>query len=794
MKKFLGTMSLTFLILLASGQTKNLLRGRITDKTTHQTIAGALVSINQFQSTSDEEGVFTISWSGTTMPVLKVKSLGYRDFQLNLSSGTSDKMLEIELEPTSLFLQPLEVKSIRAADKAPFAKNNLSKDEIAKVNLAQDIPFILNQTPSVVVNSDAGNGVGYTGIRIRGTDATRINVTLNGIPYNDAESMGTFFVNLPDFASSVNSIQVQRGVGTSSNGAAAFGATINLSTNEFNEKAYTEFNNSYGSFNTRKHTLKAGTGLMGKHFTLDARVSSIQSDGYIDRAKSDLKSFYVSGAWLNQRSSLRFNVFSGKEKTYQAWYGVSASLLNTDRTNNPAGTEKPGTPYDNQTDNYTQTHYQLFFNHAFNSYWSFQSASFLTRGYGYYEEYKAGQQYSKYGLPNPIVGGVPVTSTDLVRQRWLNNYFYGQNISLQYQKKGNEFTVGGGWNTYTGDHYGTLPWLQTGTAPAGYKYYNHPAIKKDANLFAKWQQLIVSHVYGFVDLQYRHVSHNMTGFQNNPTLLVNRNFNFFNPKLGITYRKNSWQAFLSYAIGQKEPNRDDFEAGTINQPKAEKLQDVEAGLEYKKSTYQFAANFYYMHYVNQLVLTGQINDVGAYTRFNVPNSYRLGIELQGTWKPSSWLAVGANLSLSRNKIKSFTEYTDNYDSGNQDAVLRNNTDISFSPGTIAGTQLMFYPVKALELGLIGKYVGKQYMDNSQLSRSELKAFATQDLRISYSFNNKTFKQVQLTAQINNLFNKRYEPNGYNYSYTSGGVFYTDNGYYPMAGRNFVVAVNMKLGE
>ncbi len=792
MKKFLGTMSLTFLILLASGQTKNLLRGRITDKTTHQTISGALVSINQFQSTSDEEGVFTISWSGTTMPVLKVKSLGYRDFQLNLSSGTSDKMLEIELEPTSLFLQPLEVKSIRAADKAPFAKNNLSKDEIAKVNLAQDIPFILNQTPSVVVNSDAGNGVGYTGIRIRGTDATRINVTLNGIPYNDAESMGTFFVNLPDFASSVNSIQVQRGVGTSTNGAAAFGATINLSTNEFNEKAYTEFNNSYGSFNTRKHTLKAGTGLMGKHFTLDARVSSIQSDGYIDRAKSDLKSFYVSGAWLNQRSSLRFNVFSGKEKTYQAWYGVSASLLNTDRTNNPAGTEKPGTPYDNQTDNYTQTHYQLFFNHAFNIHWSFQSASFLTRGYGYYEEYKAGQQYSKYGLPNPVVGGVPVTSTDLVRQRWLNNYFYGQNISLQYQKKGNEFTVGGGWNTYTGDHYGTLPWLQTGTAPAGYKYYNHPAIKKDANLFAKWQQLIVSHVYGFVDLQYRHVSHNMTGFQNNPTLLVNRNFNFFNPKLGITYRKNSWQAFLSYAIGQKEPNRDDFEAGTINQPKAEKLQDVEAGLEYKKSTYQFAANFYYMHYVNQLVLTGQINDVGAYTRFNVPNSYRLGIELQGTWKPSSWLAVGANLSLSRNKIKSFTEYTDNYDSGNQDAVLRNNTDISFSPGTIAGTQLMFYPVKALELGLIGKYVGKQYMDNSQLSRSELKAFATQDLRIIYSFNNKNFKQVQLTAQINNLFNKRYEPNGYSYSYTSGGVFYTDNGYYPMAGRNFVVAVNLKL--
>lgn len=789
MKKFLGTMSLTFLILLVSGQPNNLLQGKVTDRNTQLPISGALVKLNNLQITTDDNGLFSLKWSGSENTMLTVSSLGFRDQQIPINKTNLSAELQIELVPSPLFLQPLEVRAIRATDKAPFAKTNLSKEEIVKNNLGQDIPFLLNQTPSVVVNSDAGNGVGYTGIRIRGTDATRINVTLNGIPYNDAESLGTFFVNLPDFSSSVNSVQIQRGVGTSSNGAAAFGATINLSTNEFNEKAYTEINNSIGSFNTRKHTLRAGTGLLNKHFTLDARVSSIQSDGYVDRASSDLRSFYISGAWLNEKSSLRMNVFSGKEKTYQSWYGIDKATLATNRTFNPAGTEKTGTPYDNQTDNYTQTHYQLFFNHAFNSDWSLQTAAFLTRGYGYYEEYKSGEEFADYGLPNV---SPTVTTTDLVRQRWLNNYFYGQNASLQYRKAGNELTIGGGWSTYTGDHYGTLPWLQTGTAPAGYKYYNHPAIKKDANLYAKWQQKISTNLFGFIDLQYRNLSHRMNGFQGNAALLVDRSFNFFNPKLGLTYRKNNVQAFISYAIGQKEPNRDDFEAGALNQPKPEKLQDLELGFDYKKSDIQFGANVYYMNYVNQLVLTGQINDVGAYTRFNVPESYRLGIELQASWKPAPWLSAGANLALSRNKIKSFTEYFDNYDTNGQDFIERKNTDISFSPAVVGGSQLLFFPARKWELGLLSKYVGKQYMDNSQLDRSMLEAFSTQDIRVIYNFTNKTFKQLQVIAQINNIFNAMYEPNGYSYTYISGGVQYTDNGYYPMAGRNFMVALNVKL--
>src|SRR5665213_504270 len=362
----------------------------------------------------------------------------------------------------TLMLDNIEISSIRASDKAPFTKTDISKKEIAKVNLGQDLPFILNQTPSVFVNSDAGNGVGYTGIHIRGTDESRINVTLNGIPYNDAESQGTYFVDLPDVASSLNSIQIQRGVGTSSNGAGAFGATINLSTNEVNKEKYLELNNSYGSFNTWKNTLKVGTGLIGNHFLIDARISRISSDGYIDRATSNLKSLYFSAAYINEKSSLRFNIISGKEKTYQAWNGVPESYLDSDRTYNSSGTEKPGTPYANETDNYIQTHYQLFFNHKINSVFSYNVDAFLTRGKGYYEEYKADQSFSDYYLPDIINGNDTITSTDLIRRLWLDNYFYGSIFSLQYHKNKTSLTFGGGWTQYDGQHYDIVTWAQQG--------------------------------------------------------------------------------------------------------------------------------------------------------------------------------------------------------------------------------------------------------------------------------------------------------------------------------------------
>ncbi len=793
MKKFLGTTMLALITLISIAQpSKSLVQGTVTETPSKTPVAGATVSLGNRKTLTDEQGKFSFGKVDKGVYELIVNSLGFKDAKQSLTTNGTNITVNIQLTATALFLQPLEVRSVRASDRAPFVKTNVSKEEIAKTNLGQDIPFILNQTPSVVVNSDAGNGVGYTAIRIRGTDATRINVTLNGIPYNDAESMGTYFVDLPDFASSVNSIQVQRGVGTSSNGAGAFGATLNMSTNEYNEKAYGESNNSFGSFNTWKNTLKGGTGLIDGHFTVDARLSRITSDGYIDRAKSDLKSFYFSTAYINKKSSLRLNIFSGKEKTYQAWYGVADYLLATDRTNNPAGTEKPGTPYDNQTDNYTQTHYQLFFNHSISTNWSFNTAVFLSKGKGYYEEYKAAQAYADYGLPNVIVGGATITKTDLIRQRWLDNDYYGQIASLQYKESKDELTFGGGWTKYTGQHFGNIIWMQTGSVSKDYRYYNYPAIKTDVNLYTKWQHQLSTHWLSFVDLQYRHVNHNMQGFEGNPALFVNRSFDFVNPKAGITYTHNGLQAFFSYALGQKEPNRDDFQAGVKSQPKAETLHDMELGIEKRKSNYHFGANLYYMYYYNQLVLTGQINDVGAYTRANVPHSYRLGVELQGGAVLDKWINVTGNFSVSRNKVSSYIEYIDNYDNGGQNAVAHKNTDISFSPSVVVGATINLLPVQNLEFSLLSKYVGKQYMDNSQNESRKLNAFFTEDLRASVTLKKVLFSEIHIIGQVNNVFNKKYEPNGYTYSYISGNALATENGYYPMAGTNYMLGVNIKL--
>jgi iron complex outermembrane receptor protein len=692
----------------------------------------------------------------------------------------------------SVQLPPLEVRAIRASERAPFAKQNISKGEIQKNNLGPDLPFLLNQTPSVVVQSDAGNGIGYTGIRIRGTDATRINVTINGIAYNDAESMGTFLVNLPDFASSVSSIQIQRGVGSSSNGPSAFGASINLSTHELNEKAYFSTSNSAGSFGTLKNTIQFGSGLLKKHFTIDARVSNIKSDGYIDRAFSDLRSYYVSGAYIKGKTSLRFTTFSGKEKTYQAWYGVSASDLKNNRTFNPAGTEKSGEPYSNQTDNYTQTHYQLFFNHQVAKNLDLQVSSYYTKGAGYYEEYKADQNLSNYNIPTITIYPPINIQSDLIRRRWLKNDFYGQNVSLQYKKNDEEISIGGGWSTYTGRHFGRVKWIEKITIPAPFTYYDLPAIKKEANLYAKWQHSWASNFSSYIDLQYRNVRHQMDGFQNNPTLNINRSFGFFNPKIGYQYNKNGWVHYASYAIGHKEPNRDDFEVGAATQPKRERLQDVEIGIEKRNKKTTWSANFYYMHYTDQLVLTGKINDVGAYTRMNVPNSYRLGIELMNTTILTSKLQLSSNLTFSRNKIKSFTEFIDNYDTGGQDAITRNNTDIAFSPNFIAAATLAYKPVKKCTIELHTKWVGKQYLDNTSLQERSLDAFANQDISASYEFAKKTSRSFLLTARINTISNQQYIPNGYSYAYVYGGETITANGYYPMATINYLIGITIKF--
>lgn len=691
------------------------------------------------------------------------------------------------------YLQPVEVLAVRAGEKAPFAKTDIGKKEIEKKNLGQDLPFLLNQTPSVVVNSDAGNGIGYTGIRIRGTDASRINVTLNGIPYNDAESQGTFFVDLPDFASSANSIQVQRGVGSSSNGAGAFGATINIATNELNKKKYFTSSNSFGSFNTWKNNLQFSSGLLGKHFIIDGRISRISSNGYIDRAATNLKSFYISSAFVDKTNSLRLNIFSGKENTYQAWNGVAENILSTDRTYNPSGTEKQGLPYDNEVDDYTQTHYQLFYNHQFNGYWKGNVAAFLTRGKGYYEQYKANKRFSDYNLPDYVNGPDTIKKTDLVRRLWLDNYFYGTIFSIQYKKNKTQFIVGGGYNAYDGKHYGDIKWLAVpAVLPPHFRWYNLTAYKKDFSIYTKWVQQWATNWQTYADIQLRGINYTIHGFRDNPALLIKVRHVFLNPKLGITYNKNGWQLYASYAKAGKEPNRDDYEAGSNEIPSAEHLHDFELGFKKKHTQYWFAANIFYMVYKNQLVLTGKINNVGAYTRTNIPNSYRAGIELEGHVNIFSWMNASCNLSLSQNKIKRFTEYIDDYDNGGQQEKFYQNTQIAFSPCVVGSGNLELIPVRNTSIALIGKYVGRQYLDNTTNKSRSLNAYYLQDIRLSYVIENKILKETNLIVQLNNVLNKKYEPNGYSYSYLYAGNITTENFYFPMAGFNFMIGVNLKF--
>jgi len=689
-------------------------------------------------------------------------------------------------------LEPVEVKAVRASATAPFAKTNLSRRDVEKQNTGQDLPFLLNQTPSTVVNSDAGNAIGYTGIRIRGTDATRINVTLNGIPYNDAESGGTFFVNLPDFASSVGSIQIQRGVGTSTNGPGAFGATINLSTNEVSRDPYAAFNNSYGSFNTWKNTVKAGTGLIGGHFTTDVRLSRITSDGYVDRAKTDLKAFYFSTAYLSDKTSLRLNIFSGKEKTYQAWNGITEADLKSNRRVNYSGTEKPGTPYDNETDNYTQTHYQLFFTQQLSKHLVFTNGLFLVKGRGYYEQYKSDRDYADYGLPDRIFGTDTFASTDLVRQLWLDNDYYGDVFSFQYEKNRTRLQGGGSLSRYDGSHFGEVIWAANGMATPKHRWYDQPALKNDISFYGKWQQQLGKGFELFTDLQYRFVDYDLEGFRDNPQLHVKTQYHFFNPKLGITYHRSYWTAYASYSIGNKEPNRDDFEAGAEQQPKHERLGDVEAGLEYKKGRAAWSANFYYMKYKNQLILTGMINDVGAYTRTNIRNSYRMGVELQGGVQATDWLRATGNLTLSNNKVKNFTEYLDDWDNGGQKINQYRETDIALSPDIIGAATITFTPFKSFNIDLISKYVGEQYLDNTSNDARKLDAYYTQDVRVNYIFSKKWLKNTELILQVNNVFNERYEANGYTYSYYLGNQLTTENYYFPMAGTNWMLGVHIKL--
>lgn len=645
---------------------------------------------------------------------LVVSYVGYatQEKTINLTANT---VVDFKLSALSFLADEVVVSATRASKNTATTYKDLNRAEIAKKNVGQDLPYILNQTPSVVVSSDAGAGVGYTGIRIRGSDATRINVTLNGIPLNDAESQGSFFINLPDLASSVDNIQIQRGVGTSTNGAGAFGASLNIQTTTRRDSAYAELNNTYGSYNTWKNTVSVGSGLIGNKFSFDGRLSRIKSDGYIDRASSNLKSFFVTGAYYGKNDILRANVFSGTEKTYQAWNGVTEDLLQTDRRHNDF-------TYDNQTDNYQQDHYQLFYTRNLAKTLTANAALHYTYGRGYYEEYKDDQSLAKYQIKPVVVGGTTIDKSDLVRRLWLDNDFYGVTYSLNYTPKTDlSFTLGGAYNEYKGRHFDEVIWAQfanyDASQSARHIYNDNNAFKSDFNIFGRANYQIEQFNI-FADLQYRNVYYSYFGKDEagNPAQ-QNARLEFFNPKLGLTYNIDSKSnVYASVAVGHKEPNRRDFTDSNINtRPKSEQLTDFEFGYRTQQEVFSMGLNGFAMLYKDQLINTGKLNDVGGQTRQNVPDSYRLGLELDGRWQILKNLSWSATATLSRNKIKEFTEYIyDDADASGKTFVTNTykNTDISYSPTLILSSEIAYNPIKNAEIALISKYVGKQYLDNT----------------------------------------------------------------------------------
>ncbi len=793
--------------------------GKVTDKLSQQALAGASISNGTTSLQTDADGYFSFANLPTGIYTITVSYLGYSPYssKINLKSNVS---LSIALNPSSINTDEVMVRATRATANTPTTFKNLGKADIEKNNLGQDLPYLLNQTPSVVVSSDAGAGIGYTGIRIRGSDPTRVNVTINGIPYNDPESQGTFWVNLPDFASSVDNIQIQRGVGTSTNGAGAFGGSLNIQTTTRRDSAYAELNNSVGSFDSRKHTLNFGSGLLNGKFTLDGRLSNIVSDGYIDRGSSKLKSYFASGAYYGKKDMLRANVFGGDEKTYQVWNGVPEAKLkgNNDSLlkhfyNNLDYLYYNDTPadslnlwnsnkrtysqfrYDNQTDNYTQTHYQLLYNHNFSNTFTLNSALHYTKGKGYFEEYKDKQTFESYGF-NPADYGLGTEAeTDLIRRRWLDNDFYGLTYSLNYTPSAEtNITFGGAYNEYDGDHFGEIiaaPHLQLSSMAQ--RYYDGRGFKKDLNFYGKIDfQVGAARI--FYDFQYRYLDYSITGTDKTLTLHDERYYHkFFNPKVGLTYQidQNS-NFYTSFAIANKEPNRDDYvNAITGALPRSENLKNVEAGYRISGKGFQAGANLYGMFYKNQLIATGKINDVGEYIRQNVPDSYRLGIELDGSIRLSKALLWAANATLSRNKIKNFTEYMDDYINGGQISKAYTNTNIAYSPSFVASNQIAFQPLKYAEIALLTKYVSDQYLDNTSHSDRTLDAFLVNDLRLGYTLPLKGIKSIGATLLINNILNEKYESNGYSYTYNVGTLV-TENFYFPQAGRNYLVSLNLKF--
>lgn len=721
-----------------------------------------------------------------------INTLFFTSALLVLTLGVSAQDQEIDsLEGTKVVLDEVFVQAVRVTKSSPVTFSNLDKDEIAPRNLGQDIPVLLNFLPAVVTTSNAGAGIGYTGIRVRGSDATRVNVTINGIPYNDSESHGTFWVNMPDFASSTESLQLQRGVGTSTNGAGAFGASLNLLTDAVAEEAYGQVSSSIGSFNTLRNNIKFSTGLLNDHVEISGRLSRISSDGYIDRASSDLDSYFLQAAYKDDNTLIKALLFGGHEITYQSWNGIDGETLQNDRTYNTAGeyTDEDGITqfYDNEVDNYKQDHAQLLWNEQLSDAWSTNIAFHFTHGRGYFEQYREDESFGEYGFEPLIFEDSLVNTTDLIRRRWLDNDFYGAVFSANYSKDNLGLIFGGGLNRYEGAHFGEVIWARfASNSEIRDRYYDDNSKKTDFNVYAKADYGLNERWNLYADLQYRTVAYTANGAD---TGLVDDTFNFFNPKAGLIYDLNPNNNFyFSYAVANREPNRNDYEGGS---PKPEKLNDFELGWRYVSPSFQLNANTYYMHYKNQLVLTGELNDVGAPLRENVGDSYRAGLELDAVvlfgenfqWRP--------NAAFSTNKNVDFVF--------ERDGVLQDlgNTNIAYSPNVILGNSVAYAPFENFQVTALSKYVGKQYLGNIDSKASILDAYSQTDLNLSYTLEfDKIIKSINFSGLINNILNQDVVSDGYFFTFdddSSGSIqTFEGAGYYPQSGINFLLGATLRF--
>ncbi len=744
---------------------------------------------------------------------MKVSYVGYNSFT-QVVTINSDQRLDVNLGKNLLELESIEINSTRVTANSAFAHTNLNSEQINKENLGQDVPFLLRWTPSVVVTSDAGAGVGYTSIRMRGSDQTRINVTINGVALNDSESHGVFWVDLPDFMSSVDNVQIQRGVGTSTNGAGAFGGTISLNTNKVHQNPYAHVNTSLGSFNTNKLAVNLGTGLINDKYSVDARYSVINSDGYIDRASSDLKSWYFSAARMGDKSSLRLMAFSGHERTYQSWFGTPESKITGEgfQEHFDRNYGYPGalyaTPadsmnivesdrkynyytYENQVDDYQQDHYQIHYSVAPNDKLKLNSTLHYTRGFGFFEEFKPNESYEGYSSVSQLSPtGDSITSGNLVRRRWLDNDYFGIILGGEYQASSNtNVQFGGAISEYKGDHYGNVISAEgIENVNLAQRYYESTGDKSDANVYLK-----ANHRIGkfdlFGDLQFRKIDYKISGADNDLTPLnVNVDYSFFNPKVGLTFNiaaRNN--AYASFAVANKEPNRSDFIDNIDDQPEPEQLYDFEFGYRSATDRFSFEWNNYAMFYTNQLVLTGALDQSGDFIRTNAGKSSRIGSEASVTVRVTDKLFWNANTTISQNKINS--EFIQDF--GDGVAFVYENTDISYSPSLIAANSLLYKFDLGLEVELSTKYVGKQYLDNTSSEDKKLPGYTFSNLRMAYDWDPSFLGTVKITAMVNNLFDAQFSSNGYTYTYLAGDLI-TENFVYPQAGINFMLGMNIQF--